>query len=158
MFAMRIVKLFAPLLFFLAGPAPASTLTINETQRLGYATMAVPSGTSTITVNTMGNASGTGNIIYGSTFNGTYSILSTGGSPPPTIEIDIANVTNGTGYSLSDFRGEYDGVTISSFPATGLATPNGVAKILRIGATVTYNSSVSVGQQSPSFDIVVNYE
>jgi hypothetical protein len=155
---MLIPRFSSMVIICLALPSFASTLSVNETQELDFATMAVPSGTSTITVNTMGNASGTGNIIYGNTFNGTYSILSTGGSPPPTIEIDIASVTGGSGYSLSNFKGEYDGITINSFPATGLPTPNGVAKTLRIGATVTYSSAVNVGQFSPTFDIVVNYE
>ncbi len=139
-----------------AGATPV--LSINETQELNFATLAKPLGSQTLTVSPTGVASGSGTILYNNVFNGTYSILSTGGTPPPTIEIDIANVQSGSGYSFSDFKGEYDGTPINSFPAVGLATPNGVAKILKIGATVTYNNSVAVGTFTPTFDIVVNYE
>ena len=146
-------------LILVACDSKAATLSVTENATLTFGTLARPtSGTRTITISPTGGMSGSGELLYGSFQSGAYGIRSNGAAPPPTISIEITNIGSGSGYSVGSFTGEYDGTPIASFPAVGIPTPDGVTKILKLGATVTYDNSLAVGTFTPTFDIVVNYE
>ena len=58
------------------------------------------------------------------------------------------------GITIGSFTASYDGSVIS-LPASGQPDPGGAGKTLRIGATLTIDSSVATGTHLPGFTVTI---
>lgn len=136
----------------------AHAQTITQSTQLNFATLTKPSsGSQNLTVSTSNGVSGTGTVLIGTPVAGVYQITR-GSLGNSTITLDIQNISSGSAYvTLSAFTGLWGNTTLNSFPASGLTRPRGGAgTTLKVGATVTYTSSVPAGTViTPSFDIVL---
>lgn len=133
-----------------------SAQTLSETNQLAFGALEIPAaGSVTATLSATGTYSGTAVRLYGTTSRGRYSItrgtLGTG-----TITLDIQNISTGNpNVTLSNFTGRWGATNIATFPRSGLARPAIAGTVLQLGATLTFNNSVSVTALTPSFDIVL---
>lgn len=136
--------LYAPL-------AQAQTLTENV--QLTFGTLVAPaSGSDTWTIDLNDSGSGTATFVGGTTLTGDYRVRK-GSGPGRPIFIDVA--ANGTipGLTIGSSTASYDGSVIS-LPASGQPNP-GNGKILRIGATLTIDSTVASGTHLPGITITI---
>lgn len=149
-----------PLILLLMGLATtAHAQSISQTTQLNFATLTKPSsGSQNLTVSTSNGVSGTGTVLIGTPVAGVYQITR-GSLGTGTITIDIQNINSGSAaVTLNSFKGLWgNNTTINSFPTSGLTRPaGGGGTTLKLGATVTYTSSVPAGTViTPSFDIVL---
>ena len=135
----------------------------TQVTQLKWPTLGKPaSGSRTYIIHADGTAdTGTGTKLYGTSSRGQYTLTKSGnGGGVHSITIDIQNINSGNAnVTLSNFTGVYNGITITSFPRSGLPKPvNGAGTTLYLGATATYTGSVPVGGLTPSFNIVVTYQ
>lgn len=146
---------------FVSLSAYAATLSFSGSPtNLQFGTLQIPSsGSHTFTVSATGGTSGTGTLVSGTPSNAQVRLKRTG-RPAGTISIDIQNINTGNpNLTLSAFTGRYGTTNISSFPVGGLSDPGtGSGTALKIGATATYNSSISSGALTPTFDVVAVFE
>ena len=151
----------------LVAPAYAATCagvpTATQARQLSWGTLQIPSGSATFTVaGTSGGAtSGTGILLYGTTSSGDYT-LSKGSSSQSGCSTFTINVTSSNciapGCTIGSWTGKYGTTTLSGSPPwTGLAMP-GAGKTLYLGATVTYNQTVTAGSYAPTFMLSANYD
>jgi hypothetical protein len=143
--------------FFLYFPTTINAQTITQTTQLQFGQLAKPaSGSHNFTLNTTNGTSGTGVLLSGTPLSGVYQITR-GSFGPGTVTINVNNINSGNAnLTLGSFTGDWGGTAIASFPRSGLSRPaGGPGTTLRLGATVTYTSSIPVGTITPSFDIVI---
>lgn len=132
---------------------PADAQTLTETVQLQFGTLVQPSaGSETWTIDLSDTGSGTATFVGGTTLTGEYEVRK-GPGPGNPISIDVAPNGSITGLTIGSFTANYDGSNIS-LPATGQPNP-GNGKILRIGATLTIDSSVATGQHLPGLTITI---
>ena len=134
-----------------APPAQAQDLTENV--QLSFGILVAPgSGSETWTIDLSDTGSGTAEFVGGTTLTGDYEVRK-GSGPPRTIFIDVA--PNGTipGITIGSFTASYDGSVIS-LPASGQPNP-GNGKILKVGATLTIDSTVANGNHLPGITITI---
>ena len=99
------------------------TVTITESTRMDFGTIAIPaSGSQYLTLNPINSSiSGTGDKLFGIANRGTYSLKSSGNTST-SITIDVMNVsTNSASVTLDNFTGIYDGGAIANFPSSPLS-------------------------------------
>ena len=134
-----------------APPAPAQGL--SENVQLDFGVLVAPgSGSETWTIDLNDSGSGTAEFVGGTTLTGDYTVTKGGGAPAP-IFIDVAPSGTIPGLTIGSFTASYDGSVIS-LPASGQANP-GNGKILRIGATLTIDSTVANGTHLPGITITI---
>jgi hypothetical protein len=154
--SVAIGALFA--LIFLAPPAWATdTVTIAETTRMDFGTVAIPaSGGQYLALNPSNSVlTGTGNKLFGMPSRGAYTLTSSGNTST-SITIDIINVaTNSANLTLDNFDGIYNGSAIGSFPSSPQALPSTTGTAFYLGARETVSAGMSPSAPNPSFDIVV---
>jgi hypothetical protein len=156
------IAFIASLSFLLAMPtktAWAQSISIQETQSLTYPTLATTSSSVNFTINPLNSStSGNAQVIAGVASRGQYTLSLTSGGNPVSISIDISNVSTGSaGLTLNNFTGYYKSTMIASFPSSTLSLPalSPSSTPLYIGATLTANSTVTVGTYNGSFSITV---
>ncbi|MDX9690324.1 MAG: DUF4402 domain-containing protein [Alphaproteobacteria bacterium] len=136
----------------------AASISLVQTQRLTFPTLAIPSSSSSLTINPLNSAtSGTAQIISGTASRGVYDLSMIGGGSV-SISLDISVTNAGTsGVTLGAFTGLYQSTTISSFPSSTLPLPSKkpATTPLYLGATLTANSSVAKGSYAGSIDIII---
>ena len=151
----NMVMIVYTILFF---PAITMAQTITQTTQLQFGMLARPaSGSHNFTLNTSNGTSGTGVLLSGTPLSGVYQVTR-GAFGVGTITINVNNINSGNpNLTLGSFTGNWGGTAIASFPQSGLTRPGGgPGTTLRLGATVTYNSSIPINTTiNPSFDIVV---
>ena len=136
----------------LSGSAHAQTLT--ETVQLQFGVVIEPSAGSvtwTVDLNDIGSGSATPG--GGITLTGDYLVKKGAGAGRP-IFIDVAANGSIPGLTIGSFTASYDGSVIS-LPASGQPDPSGQGKVLRIGATLTIDSSVATGTPLPGITITI---
>ena len=137
-----------------APPAQAQTLTLNV--QLDFGTLVQPSaGSETWTVDLNDTGSGTAEFVSEPTLTGDYEVRK-GSGPPRTVFIDVAPSGTIPGLTIGSFTASYDGSVIS-LPASGQPNP-GNGKILRVGATLTIDSTVANGTHLPGLTITITKE
>jgi hypothetical protein len=144
--------------FAACNAVPSST----EVAKLNWPTLQIPSGSNTYKIDGAGGGdSGTGTKLYGTSARGQYTISKASGGEPAcsTITIDVKNVNcQASGCSLGAFTGNYNGANLSGSPPwTGLAKPAS-GKTLYLGATATYDGTVTAGARTPTFDLAIHYD
>ena len=112
------------------------------------------SGSVTAVVSDTGNLSGTAQYIDASGAPGTVDIS---GDSNETVSLVIRDTSVISGMSLDNFTGSFGGQVMVGNSLTG-ATLTGGIDILNIGASLTVDSTVSIGEHSPSYDVEVNYD
>ncbi|MEE9278858.1 MAG: DUF4402 domain-containing protein [Myxococcota bacterium] len=137
----------------LLGSPAALAQTLEETVQLQFGTLVQPSaGSETWTIDLNDTGSGTATFVGGVTLTGEY-LVRKGGGPGRPIFIDVAPNGSIPGLTMGSFTASYDGSVIS-LPASGQPNPaNG--KVLRIGATLTLDSSVASGQHLLGLTITI---
>ncbi len=137
----------------LLAPLTSHAQTLAETVQLQFGTILKPTaGSVTWTIDLSDGASGTASFIKGPTLTGDY-LVRKGSGPGTPVDIDVSPNSSIPGITIGSFTASYDGSTIT-LPASGLANPaNG--KVLRIGATLTIDSSVATGSHLPGITITV---
>jgi hypothetical protein len=123
--------------------------------QLQFGTLVQPSaGSETWTMDLNDTGSGTATFAGGITLTGEY-VVKKGSGPGSTISIDVAPNGSITGLTIGSFTANYDGSNIS-LPATGQPDPGAnPGKVLRIGATLTIDTSVATGQHLPGLTITI---
>ncbi len=150
-------SVLAPLLlgavcWLFAPPAQAQTLTENV--QLSFGTVVAPaSGSVTWTIDLNDSGSGTAEFLGGTTLTGDYTVKK-GTGPNRPIFIDVAPNGSIPGLTIGTFTASYDGSTIS-LPASGQPAPGNQGKVLRIGATLTIDSTVASGTHLPGIIITI---
>ncbi len=148
----------APLLLLgalclLASPS-AQAQTLTENVQLQFGTVIKPAaGSVTWTIDINDGGSGSADFVKGPTLTGDYLVKKGAGAGRP-IFIDV--VANGSvpGITLGTITASYDG-TVISLPASGQPDPGGAGKVLRVGATLTIDSSVATGSHLPGITITI---
>jgi hypothetical protein len=154
--ALAAVQLLLLALIWPATALRATAQVLTEVTQLNFGALEIPAaGSVTATLSVTGAFSGTATQLYGTVSGGRYTItrgtLGTG-----TITLDIQNVSTGNAaVTLTDFTGRWGTTPIASFPQSGLGRPSVGGTTLRIGATLTFDSSVNPSTINPSFDIVM---
>lgn len=146
------------LLFLLHFEARANVTSFSTVTNLAFGSLQIPTTSHYITIPSDGSTP-TGNYIpiHNNFSNGQYLLI---GDPATdnSLSLDIQNITTGSAsLTLSNFTGIYDGTTITSFPVSGLTTPDNNGLTLYLGATLTYLNSIAEGSYSMSFTIVINF-
>ncbi len=150
--AMAIIAL--AVLLLPAAPAQAAcSLSISQTTPLNWSTWQKPSGSVTADITTADALSGTGTHLYGTAAHGVFSITS---NPQcsGTITITVADNGGATGVTLSNFHLVYNGSSVAN-GTSGLTLPGSSGKQLLVGATATYDNTVSTSTESPTLKITV---
>ena len=133
------------------------SVTITETTRLSFGTVAIPaSGTQYLVLNPANSVeTGTGTLLFGAPSRGAYTLKSSG-SGSSSITIDIMDITTNSPYlTLNAFTGIYNGGAIASFPSSPLSLPLASGTILYLGAQETATAGMTPGSPNPTFNIVV---
>lgn len=137
-----------------------NTFTYSQTTAMNWSAWAKPSGSVTGIISTADATSGTGTKIYGTAAAGNYKIgRNSANSSCTNVTISIANANcNAPGCTLGTFKGSWNGGAETTFPITSTTLPSPGGRALKIGATATYDNTVTVGTKSPTFDIRVHYD
>lgn len=136
--------------------SPAS-VTIAETTRMDFGTIAIPfSGTQSLALSPANsNETGSGNRLFGIPSRGVYTLRSTGGEDA-SMTIDISSVqTNSPNLKLDEFTGIYNNRSVPSFPSAALSLPGRSGARLYVGARETVSAAMRPSAPNPTFDIVV---
>ncbi|MBI3441668.1 MAG: hypothetical protein HY052_07705, partial [Proteobacteria bacterium] len=140
--------------------ACSATPATAQVTQLKWPGLQIPGGSTTYTVSGTGGAdSGTGTSLYGASARGQYTISKASGSEACTgITINITSVNcQATGCTLGSWTGNYNGTNlVGNPPWSGLALP-AAGKTLYLGATATYDNTVTAGTKTPTFTIAVHY-
>jgi hypothetical protein len=137
----------------LLAPLPSHAQTLTENVQLQFGTVLKPTaGSVTWTIDLNDVGSGTASFVKGPTLTGDYLVKRGGG--PALISIDVAPNASIPGITIGSFTASYDG-TVISLPATNQPDPGGPGKVLRIGATLTIDSSVATGSHLPGITITI---
>ena len=141
-------------LFVTPRPSFAATCNLSATSPtdLDFGGLQKPSSTKTFAVNLSDVTSGTGTLLYGSPSHGKYNIKDNNACGGTTICITVTDTGGATGVTLGSWILNYNGASITNGQC-GLANP--ATTPLLIGATATFTSGVSIGAQSPTFNIHV---
>ncbi len=153
---MRLLAYFLPMwcIFLLAAPPAAlaaCVLSATSPVDLDFGGLQKQAGGPyTYSVDLSDMTSGTGTPLYGTPVHGKYNLrdnLACGGA---TICITVSDSGGATGVTLGNWVLNYNGAPINNGDC-GLANP--ATTPLLIGATATYTNGVSIGAQSPTFQI-----
>lgn len=130
-------------------------LTVTASDDMDFGKLVSPaSGSVTSIVDTSGNLTGTATFVGGTTgSSGTVTISGTTGE---TVAITITDTTGTTGLGLSNFTGSFGGQSLSGDTLTG-ANVTSTPTAMKIGATLTVDSTVSAGTYTPTYDVEVSY-
>ncbi len=79
-------------------------------------------------------------------------------SPGQAITIQVDSVDPGAGYSLSDFRCNYNSGTDAACDGSGYTETSTASGTLLVGATLTGDGTATVGDADGSFDVTVTYQ
>lgn len=138
----------------LLAPRLSHAQTLTETVQLQFGTILKPTaGSVTWTIDLSDGASGTASFIKGPTLTGDY-LVKKGTGPGALIDIDVAPNASIPGITIGTFTASYDG-TVISLPASNQPDPGGQGKVLRVGATLTIDSSVATGSHLPGITITI---
>jgi hypothetical protein len=151
--------LFSSKTSFAACVSP-NTFTVTQTAALGWSTWAVPSGSVTGVISSAGVTSGTGTQIYGVKTAGNYLVKkNSNNSTCATVNFSItASNCNAPGCTLSAFRGSWNGAAETAFPISSATMPPNGGLALKIGATATYDNTVTIGSKVPTYTIGMHYD
>jgi hypothetical protein len=133
------------------------TVTISETTRMSFGTIAIPaSGTQYLALSPSNSAlTGTGDKLFGIPGRGAYRLVGSG-TGLASITIDVMNVTsNSAALTLDNFNGIYNGNTMASLPSSPQSFPSASGTSLYLGARETVSAAMTAGALTPTFDIVV---
>jgi hypothetical protein len=139
-----------------AGRARAAPcdLSVVEVQTLDWGTLQKPAaGSENFFVKPGDATSGTGTLLYGVPVHGQYKIKSTGNCSAG-ITILITDTGGASGVTITNYQLKYGGTAFNNGDS-GLADP-GTSTALRIGAEATYDTSVNIGAEHPTFTIMVS--
>jgi hypothetical protein len=134
-----------------------SPITLTEVNALGFGLLDVNlAAAETIIVSPTDVVSGTGTsrIVGGIREAAELTVAATTDQP---ITILVNGFSNGLGYALSAPICKYDGGVAAACGGAGLAATSASSASLLVGATLTGNGSASVGVDTGSFDVTVNY-
>jgi hypothetical protein len=159
--SMRLVKalVFLAAWVTILNVAPSSALaqSLTQTRQFTFAGMQIPAaGSVQATLSATGAYSGTAVRLYGTRTSGAYRITR-GTLGTSTITLNVTNAVSGNpNVTLSNFTGRWGTTNIATFPRSGLTRPaTGAGTILQVGGRLTYNSSVTPGPLTITFDIVL---
>jgi hypothetical protein len=79
-------------------------------------------------------------------------------TPGRAIIIVVDTVVSGAGYSLADFRCNYDAGSDTACDGAGYATTSVASGNLLVGVTLTGDGTAVVGAAAGSFDVTVTYQ
>ena len=79
-------------------------------------------------------------------------------SPGFLITILVDNVSDGTGYALSNFLCSYDGNADTACDVGGVTETSVASGVMEVGATMTGDGNAVAGNADGSFDITINYQ
>jgi hypothetical protein len=129
-------------------------ITITPDSDMNFGKVVKPdSASQTVIVSTAGDASGTATRIPGTaTLAGTFSVEASQGQLAIVSISDNANVA---GLALSEFKIDYNSATVLNNGDFTLATSGSE---LRVGATLTIESTVVEATHAPEYTVVVNYQ
>lgn len=139
-----------------AAPARAAPcdLSVVEVQRLDWGTVQKPAaGSETFFVKPNDSTTGTGTPLYGIPLHGQYKIQSTGNCSAG-VTILITYTGGAPGVTITDYQLKYSGNAFNNGDS-GLDDP-GASTNLKIGAEATYDTSVNIGAEHPTFTIRVS--
>lgn len=147
-------------LFLLAvslGARADDTVTISETTRMNFGTIAIPaSGTQYLALSPSNSAlTGSGDKLFGIPSRGAYRLVGSG-TGLASITIDVMNVaSNSAALTLDDFKGVYNGNAMANLPSSPQSFPAASGTLLYLGARETVSAAMTAGALTPTFDIVV---
>ncbi len=79
-------------------------------------------------------------------------------TPGQAITIHVESVVPGAGYSLTDFRCNYDSGTDAACDGEGYSGTSVASGTLLVGATLTGDGTAVAGAADGSFDVTVTYQ
>ena len=113
-------------------------------------------GTESITIAPDDTVTGdTGRVLGGSQLAGDLTIGATAGV---TINIDVATVSTGTGYTLGTWMCEYDALGPLACDGVGWNVTSVLSGALRVGVTLSGDGTAVAGNQDGVFDVTVAYQ
>lgn len=142
-----------------AAHCPTPTFTVTQAASLNWSAWQIPAASVTGIISSAGVTSGTGTQIYGTKAAGNYTVARSSSQThctSVTFSITASNC-NASGCTLSAFRGSWAGGAEAAFPITSTTLPSNAGQALRIGATATYNNTVTAGVKAPTYTIGIRY-
>ncbi len=133
-------------------------ITITEVNALQYGLLDVNlANTETIIIapDDTVTGTGTGRIVGGARAAADLTIGATSGV---SINILIDNISTGTGYGLGTFICDYEAGADLTCDGAGMNVTSVTSGALRVGVTLTGDSSAIAGNQDGSFDVTVAYQ
>ena len=122
-------------------------------QTLQFGTWEKPTTSQTAIVSLTDVRSGTGAFITGTPVHGEFTISNNGGTNcSGTLTISLTDTGGATGVTLSNFQLNYNGADITN-GQSGLVLGGTGGKLLKVAATATYTSGVSLATVNPNFNI-----
>ncbi len=79
-------------------------------------------------------------------------------TPGRAISIQVDSVDSGAGYSLSDFRCNYNSGTDSACDGSGYSETSVDSGTLNVGATLAGDGTATAGDADGSFDVTITYQ
>ncbi len=79
-------------------------------------------------------------------------------TPGQAITIHVDSVAPGAGYSLTDFRCNYNSGADANCEGTGYSGTTVASGVLLVGATLTGDGTAVAGAADGSFDVTVTYQ
>ena len=145
---------FAMFFIALSLNAKGDTLTKDEGNILDFGVVELPSaGSGTVTVNAAGGNSSSGVNVITNPTRGHYTINCT--ETTGDITIDLTPLPTSGNLTLTDVEIYYKDTTYTTFPATGLANPNGTPTDLYIGGKMTCSSAATPGVDTTTLNVKV---
>ncbi len=134
-----------------------AAITVTEVTPLQFGLLDVGLlGSETITIAPDDTVTGdTGRVLGGSQLAADLTIGATAGV---TINIDVATVSTGTGYTLATWMCEYDVQVSTACDGAGLNVTSVATGALRVGVTLSGDGTAVAGNQDGVFDVTVAYQ